>query len=627
MAGQQQQQQQQGKGKGKGKQTFGEANQRRDALGSTASGYDDELETTKAWESVQLEPASANTLTTTTDTFRNTSSPLHPGVFQPPPHSPLLTASDANLPSVDPEAAVSDDSDFDIIDPNTPSQLDGAPEITGRNYAYIPTAITERYAAQRRKRKQPKQPKQEHFDDDDEDWHAVTAEYTIAGPSRMEGGNDYDQPEWRQAGPHADAQDLAGPGEHGMLECTVTQPQKEGEGTQNAYVSYLVTTDTDFKSFQASHQTVRRRFTDFIFLYKTLVKEYPQCAVPPVPDKQNMSYVRGAGFSPDFMARRAHSLQRFLKRLTLHPVLRRSTILTLFLESNDWNATMRSRPTRGLSSSDGTSGGVLETWTDSFLNAFTKPHKADRRFTEVEDRAKKLDEDLATVSKTVARVAKRESDLETDYADLAQQFQKLSALEPGVTDELTRFATTLQDTSEGWKDLREHTDQSYLGSLKDMEAYGLSVKALLKTREQKQLDFEALTDYLTKAAQERDALASHGGSMGASGFLRQKIEDVRGVDHEQARRERQRRLEVQIQRLQTEVENAKKTSEAFDEEVVKEVGDFERIKAVEFRDALEGLADANVTFFENNVEIWEKFVKDLERLQEEKSGSRGEVTA
>jgi sorting nexin-4 len=364
---------------------------------------------------------------------------------------------------------------------------------------------------------------------------------------------------------------------------------------------------TDFKSFQTTHQTARRRFTDFIFLYKTLVKEYPQCAVPPVPEKQNMSYVRGDRFSTDFTARRAHSLQRFLKRLTLHPVLRRATILTLFLESNDWNATMRSRPTRGLSSSDGTSGGVLETWTDSFLNAFTKPHKADKRFTEVEERAKKLDEDLAIVSKTVARVAKRESDLETDYADLAQQFQKLSALEPGVTDELTKFATTLQDTSEGWKELREHTDQSYLGSLKDMEAYGLSVKALLKTREQKQLDFEALTDYLTKAAQERDSLASHGGNMGAS--------------------ERQRRLEVQIERLQTEVEAAKKTSEAFDEEVVKEVGDFERIKAVEFRDALEGLADANVNFFQSNIELWEKFVKDLEHLQEEKKGSQGETVA
>lgn len=242
------QQQQQGKGKGKG---FGETNQRgaqRIKAVSTGSsaGHDEVLDTTKVWESEQLEPASAGTLTTlttTTDTYtsRSPSSPLHPGVFQPPPHSPVLGATAANLPSDDDEAAVSDDSDFDIIDPNTPSQLDGAPERTGRTYTYVPTAITELYPARPRKGKQIKQ---ERFDDEeDEDWDAVPAAYNPAGPSRMEGGNDYDQPEWRQAGPNADAQDLAGPGEHGMLECTVTKPQKEGEGTQNVYVSYLVTTD------------------------------------------------------------------------------------------------------------------------------------------------------------------------------------------------------------------------------------------------------------------------------------------------------------------------------------------------------------------------------------------------
>ena len=243
------QQQQQGKGKGKG---FGETNQRgaqRIKAVSTGSsaGHDEVLDTTKVWESEQLEPASAGTfttLTTTTDpetyTSRSPTSPLHPDVFQPPPLSPVLGATAANLPSDDPEAALSDDSDFDIIDPNTPSQLDGAPERTGRNYNYVPTAITELYSTRPRKGKQPKQ---ERFDDDDVDWDAVRAADTIAGPSRMEGGNDYDQPEWRQAGPNADAQDLAGPGEHGMLECTVTKPQKEGEGTQNVYVSYLVTTD------------------------------------------------------------------------------------------------------------------------------------------------------------------------------------------------------------------------------------------------------------------------------------------------------------------------------------------------------------------------------------------------
>jgi hypothetical protein len=215
------------------------------STGSSA-GHDDELDTTKAWESEQLEPASAGTLTTlttATDTYttRSPTSPLHPGVFQPPPHSPVLAANAANLPSDAHEAALSDDSDFDIIDPNTPSQLDGAPERTNKYYTYVPTAITELYPPRPRKGKQPKQERLD--DDDDEDWDAVPAAHTIAGPSRMEGGDDYDRPEWRQAGPNADAQDLAGPGEHGMLECTVTKPQKEGEGTQNVYVSYLVTTD------------------------------------------------------------------------------------------------------------------------------------------------------------------------------------------------------------------------------------------------------------------------------------------------------------------------------------------------------------------------------------------------
>ena len=115
-------------------------------------------------------------------------------------------------------------------------------------------------------------------------------------------------------------------------------------------------------------------------------------------------------------------------------------------------------------------------------------------------------------------------------------------------------------------------------------------------------------------------LASHGGA-GASNYLRQKIEDVRGVDHEQSRRERQRKLEVQISRLTVEVENAKKMSEAFDEEVVKEVADFERIKALEFRDTLLGLADANVDFFKGNIEIWERFIADIERQQREDAGT------
>ena len=329
-----------------------------------------------------------------------------------------------------------------------------------------------------------------------------------------------------------------------------------------------------------------------------------------------MEYVRGDRFGPDFTNRRAHSLQRLLKRLALHPVLRRATLLVIFLESGDWNAHMRMRPQRAASTSEQGAAGVFDNFTDTFLNAFSKVHKPDRRFIEVREKADKLDEDLGHVEKIVARVARREGDLESDYAELAVQFQKLINLEPGVEGALHLFAASVEASSAGLKGLREHTDQDYLGSLRDMEAYIVALKALLKTREQKQLDFEALTDYLNKAAADRDMLASAHGAyahQGASGFLRSKIEDVRGVDHEQARRERVRKLELRIEELTREVETARKTADAFDEEVVKEVADFDRIRAAEFRDSLGGLADAHAAFYQATIDNWSRFLADMEK--------------
>ncbi|KAI0596574.1 hypothetical protein F4775DRAFT_564342 [Biscogniauxia sp. FL1348] len=417
---------------------------------------------------------------------------------------------------------------------------------------------------------------------------------------------------------HGDELQRQDPGLSGdILECTVSDPHKESDGTKDAFVSYLVTTTSTFPSFQKPTFTCRRRFTDFLFLYKTLSKDYPACAVPPLPDKQRMEYVRGDRFGPDFTNRRAFSLQRFLARIALHPTLRRAPILHAFLESPDWNAAMKSRASRSSIASDQGSGGVFDNFADTFINAFTKVHKPDKRFIEVREKSDKLDEDLGHVEKVVARVARREIDLETDLRDLTEQFQRLITLEPGVETAVHGFAASVEDTAAGLKKLREHTDQDYLGSLRDMQAYSQALKNLLKAREQKQLDHEQLTEYLNKSTVDRDALASGYGSTGAlggaGGFIRSKIEDVRGVDHEASRRERLRKLEIRIDELTTEAERTKKTSEMFDEEVVKEVGDFERIKRVELKRQFGGLADAHIEFYGGVIDVWERYVRDMEK--------------
>lgn len=283
---------------------------------------------------------------------------------------------------------------------------------------------------------------------------------------------------------------------------------------------------------------------------------------------------------------------------------------------------MRLRPARSSTSASDGAGptGIFDNFADTFVNAFTKVHKPDKRFIEVREKADKLDEDLTHVEKIVARVARREADLETDYSDLATQFRKLVLLEPNVEMPLQVFAASVEETARGMKTLKEHTDQNYLGSLRDMEAYILSLKSLLKTREQKQLDFEALVDYRNRAVADRDSLASNPTAhystnpltSNPASFIRSKMEDMRGVDHEQSRRERVRKLELRIDELTREVESSRTTSEMFDEEVVREVADFDRIKAVEFRDTLGALAEKHVEFYQGVLATWERFIVEME---------------
>lgn len=58
----------------------------------------------------------------------------------------------------------------------------------------------------------------------------------------MPSSNNFSSVAWPQAGQNADDADLAGLGPEGILEAAVNSPQKESDGTKDAYVSYLVTT-------------------------------------------------------------------------------------------------------------------------------------------------------------------------------------------------------------------------------------------------------------------------------------------------------------------------------------------------------------------------------------------------
>lgn len=72
---------------------------------------------------------------------------------------------------------------------------------------------------------------------------------------------------------------------------------------------------------------------------------------------------------------------------------------------------------------------------------------------------------------------------------------------------------------------------------------------MLKLRDQKQLDFEELSDFLQQQVAERDRLMSNGrlgGSATIGGFFQQKMDEIKGVDQERAKQEKLKRVGEKI---------------------------------------------------------------------------------
>ncbi len=70
--------------------------------------------------------------------------------------------------------------------------------------------------------------------------------------------------------------------------------------------------------------------------------------------------------------------------------------------------------------------------------------------------------------------------------------------------------------------------------------------------------------------------------------------------------------------LNREVDSAKGTSEMFDEQVVREVADFERIKGLEFKDSLGAMATQHMEFYQNVISTWERFLVDMDADSKDK---------
>jgi sorting nexin-4 len=91
--------------------------------------------------------------------------------------------------------------------------------------------------------------------------------------------------------------------------------------------------------------------------------------------------------------------------------------------------------------------------------------------------------------------------------------------------------------------------------LHSLLTYSHANRAVLKLRDQKQLDFEELSDYLSGVTSERDRLAAiisgHAGStgLGIGAYIRDRVDSIRGADDDRSRVEKMKKLDVKIKEV------------------------------------------------------------------------------
>ena len=72
----------------------------------------------------------------------------------------------------------------------------------------------------------------------------------------------------------------------------------------------------------------------------------------------------------------------------------------------------------------------------------------------------------------------------------------------------------------------------------------------MKSKDQKQIDFEELSNYLVNYSAERDrTLNPQRGAGGLASFINSKYQDFRGVDQEKARQDKLIKLASKIQEV------------------------------------------------------------------------------
>uniref|UniRef100_A0ABK0LR85 Sorting nexin-30 n=1 Tax=Rattus norvegicus TaxID=10116 RepID=A0ABK0LR85_RAT len=284
----------------------------------------------------------------------------------------------------------------------------------------------------------------------------------------------------------------------------------------------------------------------------------------PLPEK---FVVKGVvdRFSEEFVETRRKALDKFLKRITDHPVLSFNEHFNVFLTAKDLNAYKKQ-------------GIALLTRVGESVKHVTGGYKLRSRpleFAAIGDYLDTFALKLGTIDRIAQRIIKEEIEYLVELREYGPVYSTWSALEGELAEPLEGVSACIGNCSTALEELTDDITEEFLPVLREYILYSDSMKGVLKKRDQVHAEYEAKLEAVALRKEDRP-------------------------------------------KVPADVEKCQDRMECFNADLKADMERWQGNKRNDFRQLLVGLADKNIQYYEKCLMAWESIIPLLQEKQEAK---------
>ncbi|XP_065905647.1 sorting nexin-30-like isoform X2 [Dysidea avara] len=283
----------------------------------------------------------------------------------------------------------------------------------------------------------------------------------------------------------------------GDLEVSIEDHQKHMLDGTELFISYKVCVKTTrLSSFEQESYEVWRRYNDFDWLRRQMIKTHPSLIVPPLPGKQLSKLLNH--LSPEFINNRKLALVTFLTRLVEHPILTFDKYLKIFLTASSEQFAREQVGSINSSFWSGLSDSMQKATASLWLR------NPDQDFAKHMKYASNLSEKLAAVERAGNKLQEERNALVTANRDFYPVVNSWANSEMILADPLSQLATCNNECCKAITQLNMDNMLTFQLKVKEYQLYCATVQSALKNRDRMQLNSDTLLEEKAKKCKARD---------------------------------------------------------------------------------------------------------------------------